>query len=114
MKFLFENRKAIIDKEIIKNLRHSPENDEVKKHITEMKTWKKKHENPLEKRRQTGFTLFSNFVKDKIVIKNNNKRSSKSGRTKLTKHTTKAWKLADEDIQNGYLFFFILYIRYFI
>ncbi|KAK5638056.1 hypothetical protein RI129_012351 [Pyrocoelia pectoralis] len=98
--FLKENCGAIIDKDVVKQMeKHVAEINAL---IDEQTLWRSKHGDALEKRRHSPFTLFSTTVKDKIDLKNTNKLSARTGRSKLTKHIIKLWQNADCDLKVGF------------
>ena len=61
-----------------------------------------KYGDPLQKRRNSAFALFSKAVRNKVDVKHPNKLSSKTGRSKLTKHILHLWQGADDDIKSEF------------
>lgn len=65
-----------------------------------MKEWKLKNGNPMEKKRQTAFTHFSEAMEKKLEVKNPNRIRSKTGRSNMTKSIIDLWKNADPEIKH--------------
>ncbi|KAF2896564.1 hypothetical protein ILUMI_09614 [Ignelater luminosus] len=102
IRFLAENSKAIIDKSIIKDLQNADEKIRVEDSIIKLGKWKNQYGNPLEKRRVSPFTLFSGYVKGKLVTNIPKKQNIKNGRSKLTRQMIELWRSAEEDIHESF------------
>ncbi|KAF5293076.1 hypothetical protein FQR65_LT11068 [Abscondita terminalis] len=98
--FLMDNRKAIINKNIIEHF--IEEKAKVDELVNQQEIWEKKYGNPLSKRRETAFTIFSNVVKDKVKISDGKKISSRNGRSKLTKNIIKLWTNANDELKSEF------------
>lgn len=67
----------------------------------QLQTWLASNENPLDKKRLSPFTLFTEMVKPNLQLSHPNKLKTKTGRTKLTRYLQELWREADEGIKDS-------------
>ncbi|XP_032689427.1 DNA-directed RNA polymerase I subunit RPA1 isoform X2 [Odontomachus brunneus] len=100
MPFLVDNKDAIVDTEILENLKTGSNNNEkIAKLIKKIKKWEVKNGPPLQKRRISEFTKFS---MENISQNNNVKRNSvekNCGRSKTTLSLIKKWLKVDNEVK---------------
>ncbi|KAI4454954.1 dna-directed rna polymerase [Holotrichia oblita] len=102
LKFLFENAKAILDKDMIKQLKCVDDYDAMNEYDAKINSWKSKYGQPLAKERRTAFTVFSAVAGPKLNMNNGDKISEKTGRSRKTKTILKLWNKAGDDIKDRY------------
>nr|XP_023014677.1 DNA-directed RNA polymerase I subunit RPA1 isoform X1 [Leptinotarsa decemlineata] len=90
--FLSENVSVLSQKDIIKQLKRDKNQDQLKLHKEQIAQWKRKFGNPLQRKRQSPFSLFSQYVK------------SKAGKNKefSEKQIMQYWREIDEEIRQSF------------
>lgn len=97
LSFLIDNKNAILNEEIVKNLKMDSDTDKILKVVRKIKKWESKNGSALQKRRISPFTRFSredmNIKKSKYKEINEN-----SGRSKASLSLMRKWlKTSEED-----------------
>lgn len=65
LQFLYDNKKTIIDKDLLKTLKNADGQHEFKEYSRTLSEWKSKFGNPLTAPRKSAFALFSSVVRQK-------------------------------------------------
>ncbi|XP_078050334.1 RNA polymerase I subunit RpI1 isoform X1 [Augochlora pura] len=95
--FLVDNRNAIINEEVVKNLKEDSDTSKILKLVKKLKKWESKHGNPLQKRR---ISAFANFSTQDLNIKASKYKQldENSGRSKAALSLMRKWiRTSDEE-----------------
>ncbi|XP_062563264.1 DNA-directed RNA polymerase I subunit RPA1 [Armigeres subalbatus] len=106
LNFLDLNRDVIVRPEIKKLLANDDDlNDQIKKHVKKMKSWRKKHGDQRDKTRVSPFANYSSEHSEEIraEMSDPDRLKSKSGRTRLTEKIVKKWRKEDVTVRNKYI-----------
>lgn len=92
MQFLYDNKKTVLDKDLLKTLKNDEGQEKLKEHYTSLSEWRQKFGNQLPYKRKSPFSVFSSVVRQKTGhIK------------KLTdKKIRKLWNQSEEDIKESF------------
>lgn len=108
MPFLLDNYKAIINKEIIQELKTNPDIDQLEEYKTNLDNWIETKGSPLTKARSSPFSLFAAAIKKKLDTSiQSSKINEETGRELLSKQLENLWREANEEIINRYLSFYM-------
>lgn len=97
LNFLIDNKNAIVNEEMIKNLKEDSDTDKILKLVKKIKKWENKNGNALQKKRISPFTRFS---MENMNIKNSKYKEidKQSGRSKAAVSYMKKWiRTTEED-----------------
>lgn len=96
LSFLIDNKNAILNEEIVKNLKMDSDTDKILKAVKKIKKWESKNGSALQKRRISPFTRFSredmNIKKSKYKEINEN-----NGRSKASLSLMRKWLRTSEE-----------------
>lgn len=98
LEFLVQNRRAIVDDELIGSLKRSSETDGIAKITRKIRRWRAKHGEALPKRRTSEFTRFSAINANPLSSKNK-KIDVTSGRSKAALSLMKKWVKSGEEVK---------------
>lgn len=102
--FLDLNSNAVLGKGVLKKLKEDDDTKKIMKAKKSLKKWKKKNGDPLQKKRVSGFTIFSAIARGNIEL--GGKKSKKSGyktRDPLYKTLEEQWRSMEKDERSQYV-----------
>lgn len=67
----------------------------------QLQSWLATNKDPLNKKRASPFTLFTEMVKPNLQLSHPNKLNTKTGRTKVSRYLQELWREADEGIKKS-------------
>ncbi|GLV36874.1 Son of sevenless [Carabus blaptoides fortunei] len=101
--FLAANTKAIVNKEVISQLKEVQDYSKMKKRVKKLKEWKKENgDSSLKLGRNSAFLRFSEIVKDKLNIDNMYAVDQTTGRTEGAKMLVELWQKATPEIKKSF------------
>jgi DNA-directed RNA polymerase I subunit RPA1 len=98
--FLQANRDSIINDQLVDKLKNDDDiNEQLRKHVKKMKSWRKKNGSDTKKRMYSAFSVYSDETREAVMEKMDEplKMKQKIGRTKLTQKLVKKWTKAEDD-----------------
>ena len=101
LRFLIENKKAIVDEDLLKQLKSESSNRKISKQKKKIHKWEVKNGSSLQKRRTSPFAAFS---ADNVNLKSSkrNQIDPNSGRSKSSCSLMKKWIKSDEEVKKAY------------
>ncbi|XP_057335283.1 DNA-directed RNA polymerase I subunit RPA1 [Microplitis mediator] len=101
MNFLAENKNAIIDKKLLKQLKDPIEYGKIMKSVKKLRKWKSKHGSEFQRIRISPFSKYSQDHYKAESAKNKEIDPGK-GRTKAAWSLSKKWEHISEEVKNRY------------
>lgn len=100
--FLRDNAAAVDDAGLTPQLRKVPHYKRMLKHAEKLNRWKEANGNPLDKRRRTAFSIFSEVMCHRLDLEQPHQINKKTGRTQLSEAIVELWRRAGPDIRASF------------
>lgn len=123
MSFLMDNYKAIVDKDVLEELKSNIDTDDLANHTEkvvqifflltsiaiilylQIENWIAEKGSALQKNRSSPFSLFTNAIKNKVNLTNPYKIKEDNGMYKISAYFENLWRECNDQIKNRFVLY---------